>query len=197
MDFSENSAVSPLKQAQHPKIPGLTIIEDFITDVEHDRLINEINKGEWMNSLKRRVQHYGYKYDYVSKNADDYLGPLPKFSDVVTERIVENGLMKKPEQCIINEYEPGQGISPHIDSPSKFGDEVISVSLGSSIVMDFYGPNGEKIPVFLPKKSLFLIESDARFKWKHSIAGRKKDQLENGKILIRKKRISLTFRTMI
>lgn len=36
----------------------------------------------------------------------------------------------KIDQCIVNEYTRNQGIAPHIDSPSQFGDTIIGVSLG-------------------------------------------------------------------
>ena len=38
---------------------------------------------------------------------------------------------------IVNEYEPGQGISPHIDNVKLFDAVVVSVSLGSECVMQF------------------------------------------------------------
>ena len=40
------------------------------------------------------------------------------------------------EQAIVNEYEPGQGIAPHIDRDC-FGPVVATVSLGSAVNMDF------------------------------------------------------------
>ena len=38
---------------------------------------------------------------------------------------------------IINEYEPGQGISPHIDHPALFDNIVVSLSLSSPVIMCF------------------------------------------------------------
>lgn len=39
-------------------------------------------------------------------------------------------------QCIVNSYSPGQGITPHVDLVS-FADGIVSVSLRSPTVMDF------------------------------------------------------------
>lgn len=39
------------------------------------------------------------------------------------------------------EYKPGQGISPHIDH-IKFGPVIVSLSLGSDIVMRFQTKDG-------------------------------------------------------
>ena len=41
------------------------------------------------------------------------------------------------DQLIVNEYQPGQGISPHIDNQTLFGDVVVSVSLSSNTIMTF------------------------------------------------------------
>lgn len=38
---------------------------------------------------------------------------------------------------IINEYEPGQGISPHIDNINLFKDIIVSLSLSSDCIMIF------------------------------------------------------------
>ncbi|KAF8632819.1 hypothetical protein AX15_001679 [Amanita polypyramis BW_CC] len=40
-------------------------------------------------------------------------------------------------QAIINLYNPGEGISPHVDLLKRYGDGIIGVSFGSSCVMRF------------------------------------------------------------
>ena len=40
-------------------------------------------------------------------------------------------------QVIINEYIAGQGINPHIDDPSQFGEWIVGISLGSHTAMNF------------------------------------------------------------
>ena len=45
-------------------INGLNYIENYINDHQHDWLLERIDQEDWLNDLKRRVQHYGYKYDY-------------------------------------------------------------------------------------------------------------------------------------
>ena len=179
-------------------VPGLILIKNYITKAEESLLLGEINKREWNTGLKRRVQQYGYEYDYSSKNMAASLGSLPDFLGFLIDRIMEEKLvLKRPDQCIVNEYEPGQGISDHIDKPHLFEDGIISVSLASDVVMDFTSPDDKKKSILLPRRSLVLLTEDSRYKWKHGIAGRKKDKLDNGEMLIRKKRISLTFRHLI
>ena len=42
-----------------------------------------------------------------------------------------------PDQLIVNEYQPGQGISAHIDCEPCFKNTIVTVSLGSVYEMDF------------------------------------------------------------
>lgn len=63
--------------------------------------------------------------------------------------------------------------------------------------MDFTPPKGKKFSLLLPRRSVFRMEGDVRYDWKHGIPYRVRDKLEDGRISIRSKRISLTFRIII
>lgn len=43
----------------------------------------------------------------------------------------------RSRQLILNHYDPGEGITPHIDLPMRFGDGIILCSLQAGIAMDF------------------------------------------------------------
>jgi hypothetical protein len=47
---------------------GLTITEDFISPEEEQYLIRCINSAPWNKSLPRWTQHYGFTYNYQSKD---------------------------------------------------------------------------------------------------------------------------------
>ena len=52
-----------------------------------------------------------------------FLGELPEWLDNIAGRLYRDKLFKiKPDQAIINEYNPGQGITSHIDCIPCFGD---------------------------------------------------------------------------
>jgi len=95
---------------------------------------------------------------------------------------------------IVNEYLPGQGIAAHVDNPRMFGDKVVSVSLGSAVVMQFRAADAV-IDVVLPRRSAVVLTGPARYAWSHSIAARKTDMLD-GRRVARGTRVSLTFRDM-
>ncbi len=170
-------------------IEGLQIIEDFITEDEEKELLKLINDENWSNSISRRTQHYGYKYNYNSKNAKQKATPIPDWEILKKVKKIMNF-----EQVIVNEYKSGQGIAYHIDRPSVFGDVIISLSLGSTYNM-LFKKFGKVITQPLKRRSLLIIKGDARYKWMHSISRRKTDNID-GKRIPRGLRISITFRTM-
>jgi len=175
-----------------PSIEGLSYIPDFVADEEQGGFIENIDHALWLNDLKRRVQHYGYKYDYKARavTADSYLGSLPDWLMPITQK-----LPFEPDQAIVNEYLPGQGISAHVDCVPCFSDTIASLSLGSGVIMQF--TNGqEKHDLYLESRSLIILSGPARYEWTHAIPARKSDVVDGFKIE-RGRRVSLTFRTVI
>lgn len=184
---------------QERHIGGLTYVPDFITAEQESELLQLIDKQPWLSNLKRRVQHYGWRYDYTARRVDHSmrLGELPEWLDLYCQKLTKAGHFKQaPDQVIINEYHPGQGIALHSDCVPCFGDTIASVSLGSACAMDFVGPDGEKTPKLLEPRSLLIFSGDARYRWKHGIAGRKSDKWD-GQTIHRGRRLSLTFRNVI
>ncbi len=184
-----------------PDIKGLLLHENFITEEEERRLVNYIDTSEWISDLKRRVQHYGYRYDYKARSskADNYLGPLPTWVDALCNRLIKRAIfLNKPDQAIVNEYLPGQGISAHVDCVPCFGPELASLSLLSSVVMKFAQVKNKSITheIMLPPRSIIVMTDDARYKWTHEIAPRKNDPTLHGN-QSRSRRVSITFRNMI
>ncbi len=189
--FHEEPAIS---------IAGLSYIPNFITSAEETTLLNAIDQQPWLTDLKRRVQHYGWKYDYTARRVDETmrLGVLPDWLMDYCQKLKSEGYFPKlPDQVIINEYQPGQGIAPHIDCVPCFEETIASLSLGSPCVMEFTNPaTGEKINQLLEPRSLLIFSGEARYQWRHGIAARKTDKYE-GHIIQRGRRISLTFRNVI
>jgi len=178
-------------------IKGLTYISNFINKIEEKKLVDSINSEQWLSDIKRRVQHYGYKYDYKARSIDYsmFIGELPSWAETMAHRLfIEKHIDVIPDQLIINEYEPGQGIANHVDCEPCFGDTIISISLGSDCVMDFVNlQTRQKVEVMLESGSLVVISGEARYKWTHGISQRKTDNF-NGIKTNRKLRISMTFR---
>jgi len=191
---------SSLFETSQSTISGLVYIADFIDTATEAALTQTIDAQPWITELKRRVQHYGWRYDYKARSVtnDLRIGALPDWLQRYAARLQQAGLFAEtPDQIIINEYQPGQGISTHIDCVPCFSDTIASLSLGSSCVMDFtHSKTGEKSSLLLEPRSLLVLSGDARYVWQHAIAGRKTDR-HNGQIIQRTRRVSLTFRKVI
>ena len=190
----------PQQNDEVPAIRGLQYIEDYITESQHNWLLTEIEKYKWLNDLKRRVQHYGFKYNYKARKVDMdmHIGELPEWLNRLSEKLYKDGYMPEiADQVIVNEYLPGQGISSHIDCEPCFKDTIVSLSLASGCVMDFTNKSDKtKIPVWLGPRSLVVLNGEARYEWLHGIAARKWDEWD-GHRYERKRRVSLTFRKVI
>ena len=199
------------------EIPGVFLIEHFVTKEEEKALIEEnkkenenkdndddddenneedTNTKKWkvLSSSKRRVRHYGKKFDYDTRDAvNDADEKIPELLDVdVRKRLAaltvnaaapkekemvnwgneEGGegadvffctgqnanddawtederrqiseAIKKVvafDQVTVNEYPPGCGIAPHVDTHSAFTETILSLSLGDRCVIEFRHPN--------------------------------------------------------
>ena len=69
------------RQPEH-EIPGLVYKPDFITEEEETKLLACVDGAEWSTELRRRVQHYGWRYDYRQRQIDESmrLGELPEWA---------------------------------------------------------------------------------------------------------------------
>jgi alkylated DNA repair dioxygenase AlkB len=182
-------------------ISGLQYVENYIDERQHDWALARIDERQWLDDLKRRVQHYGFKYDYRARkvNHDMRIGELPEWLNRFSHKLYKDEHMPEvADQVIVNEYLPGQGISSHIDCEPCFKDTIISLSLGSGCVMNFTNKfdKKKKIPVWLEPRSLVVLSGEARDKWLHGIPARKSDVWE-GQKHDRERRVSLTFRKVI
>ena len=197
-----NRDISGLEGVQEVRaVPGLKLIEGFLTPEEQADCVKQVDDAvnEWRNDLSRRVQHYGWRYDYKARaiTPDMHLGVLPDWLSRLTQKLYdETGLFDRvPEQVIVNEYEPGQGIAMHIDHPG-FGPTVCTISLLDDWEMDFAKNWNDKSPALLRRGSCVLLTDSSRSVWQHGIAPRKTEYQDDGR-RNRRRRLSLTFRTVL
>lgn len=110
---------------------------------------------------------------------------IPKWLQDHIEKIHNLGVFEhKPNHVLVNEYQPGQGISPHLDG-NLFYPSIATISLGSHTVLNFYEPLNEleksgaepcssfekrlKYKVYIPPRSLILIKDDMFHHYLHGI----------------------------
>ena len=178
---------------------GASLVPDIVTEAEEQRILLRIADAPWLTDLSRRVQHYGYRYAYRGQSRDRHepAPPLPRWAEVVADRLRPLFDGRRPEQCIVNEYRPGQGIGMHADHAS-FGAIVVSLSLAADWPMHFRprsvrsyerGGLASDEVVALPRRSALVLRSQARSSWMHGIdPAASTRQAET--------RVSATFRTL-
>ncbi len=181
-------------------ISGLQYFPEYISEAEEQQLLALVESHPWMHELRRRVQHYGYCYDYRRRSIKQSmaLGGLPDWLNTLGHHFYEDGFFTEiPDQVIINEYLPGMGIAPHVDCEPCFKGTILSLSLESACVMDFtHVHTGAAQAMLLQPRSLLVLKGEARYDWKHGIAPRKSDYIM-GQDVPRGRRVSLTFRKVI
>ena len=144
----------------------LFLYKNYISDEYHEKLIKFINDQPWNESLSRRT-HIMDIYMIIVKNKKHKvllqlktnIESLPMFNNI------------KFDQYIVNEYFPGQDISPHVDHITQFGPIVVSLSLDSPCTFQFIS-NNTVLNYNLEAKELCVMSKDARYFWKHSITFR-------------------------
>ena len=185
------------------EVPGLRYVRDFLDESDEKFIISEIDRGDWIEDLRRRVQHYGWRYDYKARRVDPAmrLGALPAWADALAQRLFDAKLVPNlPDQVIVNEYRKDQGISKHVDSGS-FADGIAMISLLESWEMVFCDKQGKrKVNHMLERRSAAVIEGKARYDWTHEIPKRKSEPVKPGTKHPRRdrgRRVSLTFRKVL
>ena len=193
--------------AQPRVVPGLVYQRNFLGEEQERHLVEWLDAQAWSDELKRRVQHYGWRYDYKDRAVDwsMRLGELPQPLLDLAQRLYAGKLVPQmPDQVIVNEYKAGQGISIHVDKVGSFADGIATISLLESWEMNFHAPSrrgtrGHSVPCLLDRRSVAVMNGPARWKWRHEIKARESDPPRGGtgKRRPRSRRISLTFRKVL
>ena len=176
---------------------GAVIVPDFVTPAEEARILLRIAEAPWLAELRRRVQHYGFRYDYAGGGSRVPAPAFPRWTAAMAERVRAHFGGTLPVQCIVNEYRPGQGIGMHADH-RDFGPLVASLSLGASWPMRFrrrdtrpYARDdlpGDEVAV-LPRRSILVLGGPSRHRFMHGI-----DPADTARETAT--RVSATFRTL-
>lgn len=82
-------------------IPGLFLIPNFISEAEEQQLLAHIDTQPWQYLSKRRVQHYGYKFEYTQRGVDlkQQVGAMPEWSQDVLTRVQVRRLLLGGVAC--------------------------------------------------------------------------------------------------
>ncbi len=214
-----------MRGSLHNHIGSLNTIvycTDFLSEEEETICIENIDAlHSWtvLTSGRRKVQSWGKVVPGFSNTCGD---TLPLFLQSLSKFLVDEGFFSistPPNNVLINQYEPGQGIMPHTDGPAYHPTAVI-LSLCSDALMMF-SPNVATYrigldstdpieAIILRRRSILSFSDEAYTGYLHSIAevasetvnstqtcpvvNMKESKGFQGEVILREKRISLTFR---
>jgi alkylated DNA repair dioxygenase AlkB len=176
-------------------IPGLRLASDVLSEAEESDLLRQIEdwSAGWERPLlragllpaRREMRCFGWSYVTRGRSLTP-CEPLPPALAAAMQRWLTPGGVDAAllEQVIVTRYRPGAGIGWHTDAP-VFGPVVATLSLGTDWRMEFRRRAGDKpIKLALPRRSLLVLEDEARRDWQHRIPE------------VKSTRISLSFRTV-
>jgi alkylated DNA repair dioxygenase AlkB len=106
---------------------------------------------EWYLGLAEKIQKEIPKY----KN-NTWINDAMKYTD------------PQKTEIYVNKYESHNGLRPHFDNRTTYDEVICGVSLQCDCKITFI-KGSSKIPVNIPKGSLYLMTGDSRKKYKHSI----------------------------
>ncbi|XP_058742982.1 uncharacterized protein P8A3.02c [Vicia villosa] len=188
-DFDSDYNWEPIEE-----VKGLWMLRNFLSIRQQSRLLSSIESEQWftqpsINQAMRfgyqNLPHWAIKLSHSIRRSCSDSSFLPP-----------NLLQREPlfDQIITNLYQPGEGISPHVDL-LRFEDAIAIVSLESSCVMHF---TLEElcVPVLLTPGSLVIMFGDARYLWKHEINRKPGFQSWKGELLNQSTRTSVTLRKL-
>jgi alkylated DNA repair dioxygenase AlkB len=180
------------------EVPGLFVLENFLTEEEEAKLLKKINKCEWKDNRTkdRHVQIYGPWHDNSYKIIPGKFSEHPKWSRKYAKRIRKVAIddnsdkLLDPEKCEIytNKYNKPVDLQYHFDNRSTYDDCIYGISLNSDGFLGFREPNNKDNvrKIKLKRRSLYIMSGNARHKFQHGIE----------KEWITGERISITYRTI-
>lgn len=178
---------------------GTRYLPDFVEREVEVALLRDPDRRQWSTDLKRRVQRFGWRYDYTARRVtpDMELGQLPGGLAGLALRLHRVGLfLAPPDQVIANEYLPGQGISAHVDCTPCFGDTIASLSLFGACVVRFVHRNSAvATELALAPRSQLILKGPARYDWTKPSSPERPIPAPGGRVP-RTRIVSLAFRNV-
>jgi alkylated DNA repair dioxygenase AlkB len=149
---------------------GLYLYPDYISDIEHSHIIEEIQseliKSDQPKYIDRnKILRYGNQEICLNHYQNSC---FPKNIEAISYKLIKDQIIReKPDAININEYLKGDFIEPHIDSVHH-GKIVTILSVNSSATMLL--TNGKnKFEIELLPKMLMQMKGLIRWHWHHSI----------------------------
>ncbi|CAD7699039.1 unnamed protein product [Ostreobium quekettii] len=201
-------------------LAGLELVENLLSLEEQNNLVEKVEAwlslgekkrmlgrtytapSKWMRGKGRRTIQFGCCYNYATDGqgrppgilVEDPVEDMPPVLVSLAQRLVRWGVLpanRQPDSAIVNVYEPGDCIPPHIDN-HDFVRPFVTISLLSTAPINFgthiqvLGPGDFSSPyqIMLPPRSCLVLKGAGADKAQHCIPS------------VKERRISITMRQM-
>jgi hypothetical protein len=182
------------------EVQNLYYVPDAVTEELEAKLQGLVasvgrERGVWKQLKSRRLQVWGTFPEEMragtgtgagagaGEQESPLSGPMPLWLEALIDELMRLGvfgLEDRPNNVLVNEYSPHEGILHHTDGPLYF-HRVAVLSLGSPCILSLR-PNltpdqiglqfgGDVASVVLRRRSLFVFEDSAYSAHKHGIEG--------------------------
>lgn len=154
--------------------PSMYYIPSFISAPEEAHILSFLAPHRWTYLSKRRLQAHP---SALSASGTLLKSSLPPYlSSPILDRFTRLGIFAtSPHQtanhCLVNEYEPGQGIMAHEDGGSYFSCTA-TVSLGGAVVLDVWSKSDptQRWRIYQEPCSLLITTGEIYASTLHGIA---------------------------
>jgi alkylated DNA repair dioxygenase AlkB len=165
-----------------PELPdGFQYIPDFLSPEEERELVKFIQQYPLKNMIfqgfeaKRKVLSFGYDYHFDNRKLTAGV-PIPGAFQPIIRKTAERLQIPAEDfvKVLLTEYAPGTVINWHRDAPPF--EKIAGLSLLSDCTFKLRPYDKSKqtraaVKSFtVERRSLYLMEGDARENWEHSIA---------------------------
>ncbi|CAG0922114.1 unnamed protein product [Notodromas monacha] len=174
---------NPLEEFRVKEAPATAFyFPNYLTQDEHDALLQNVYdspKPRWKQMSNRRLQNWGgYPHPKGMVSED-----LPKWLSDECEKLLKSEVTegKKPNHVLVNEYEPGQGLLPHLDGP-LFYPVICTINLGGPALLQFYKEQNLDKSVgglLLEPRSLVVLKDSLYTEFHHGIEATRADVMMN------------------
>mmetsp|Transcript_16756 Transcript_16756/g.28418 ORF Transcript_16756/g.28418 Transcript_16756/m.28418 type:complete len:300 (-) Transcript_16756:72-971(-) len=183
-----------LESCRVGELEGIFYIPNCIDESTENALQELVDRSSSWKQLKtRRLQCWGsFPSDHKDENGYQLTAAMPDWLDTIIDELVRIGVFDnfsdttgntdpcRPNNVLINQYSPCQGIIHHTDGP-LYRDRVAVISLGSDCILSFrkkltaseIGSEGvfagDVCSLVLRRRSLMIFEREAYTDYMHGI----------------------------
>jgi alkylated DNA repair dioxygenase AlkB len=193
--FSANPAMATLFGSEKQLVPGFTLVSDFLTGEEEQRLVDfamtlPLSTFKFQGfEAKRKTISFGFDYHFDSRKLTKGSEIPAEFGWIIEKVAAFIGIPPVDiEEVLVTEYPPNSVINWHRDAPPFAIIAGLSLLTGCRFRLRPYSKETRSrqklVALPLARRSLYVMRDECREQWEHSIGP------------VTHTRYSVTFRTL-